>query len=212
MIEPIRISGREMARCTCDKCAAVIEFPAMHGSTNGGELHRGLNFMKLANVARSVTGRGWAISGKRALCHDCIAAARQPKEKPAVTNVEPIRAPTREQKRQIVELLTDVYDTQTERFRGTDSDVTIADAVGGGCMFGWVAEIREAMFGPDGGNEEHTALIADIATWRANADKLADDMHGALREFNDARVKVKALEDRLAKVIHAVGPRGKAIA
>ena len=126
-----------------------------------------------------------------------------------MTNVEPIRQPTREQKRQIIEMLTACYDTKAERYTGTETDVTIADAIGGGCMFGWVATIREDMFGPDGGNEEHVTLMADIAQWRVNAEKLATDMHAALRDFNDARAKVKGLEDRLAAVLKSLGPKAR---
>lgn len=124
-----------------------------------------------------------------------------------MNNVEPIRQQTREQKRQIIEMLTAAYDVKTERYTGAETDITIADAIGGGCMFGWVAAIREDMFGPDGGNEEHESLMADLNQWRENADKLASDMHGNLREFNDARSKVATLQTRLDAVLKAAGPK-----
>ena len=124
-----------------------------------------------------------------------------------MTNITEIRQPTREQKRQIIDLLTASYDVKAERYTGTETDITIADAIGGGCMFGWVAAIREDMFGPDGGNEEMEHLLADLATWRGNADKLAADMHGNLREFNEARSKVAEFEKRVAAMAKACGPK-----
>ena len=207
MIDPFRDHGREMARCMCDECGAVIEFPAMHGTTTARAIPRSGAFLKPSNVAKSILARRWTIIGKQTFCTTCDAARKAPKEKPAVTNVEPIRQPTREQKRQIIEMLTACYDTKSERYTGTETDVTIADAIGGGCMFGWVAAIRDDMFGPDNGNEEHEALVADLAQWRANADKLAADMHGNLREFNESRAKVAELEKRLGAVMKALGPK-----
>ena len=208
MIEPTRNGGREMALCTCDDCSATVLFPAMHGTGQGG---RGKNtvlppLVNEGKVIQQAQAAGWSMIGKKLRCPACEAARKAPKEKP-MTNVEPIRQPSREQKRQIIEMLTATYDTAKERYTGTETDLTIADAIGGGCMFGWVAAIREDMFGPAGGNEEHEQLLADLHQWRENADKLAADMHGNLRDFNDARAKVKAFEDRLAAVVKAVGPK-----
>ena len=124
-----------------------------------------------------------------------------------MANITEIRQPTREQKRQIIDMLTSTYDVKAERYTGAETDITIADAVGGGCMFGWVAAIREDMFGPDGGNEEREALMAEITQWRDNADKLAADMHLTLREFNDARAKVADLQKRVDAVVKAAGPK-----
>ncbi len=51
-------------------------------------------------------------------------------------------------------MLVITYDGDAKRYKGTDTDKTIADALGNGVMPGWVAEIREQNFGPAGGNEE----------------------------------------------------------
>jgi hypothetical protein len=138
------------------------------------------------------------------------------KAKPAggkVISMEPkvvtdLRRPTREQKRQIVDLLTSVYDTQAERYRAAESDVTVAEAVGGGCMFGWVAEIREELFGPDGRNEELENLRADLAVWQQTADALATKVNAAAAEFDEARAKVSDFQRRLDILLKAAGPRG----
>src|SRR5690606_2606021 len=123
---------------------------------------------------------GW-VQVKGALrCPACEAkrrvavAAKQ--EKAVETNVAPIRQPTMEQKRQIMLLLTDAYDTAAGRYRGGDTDKTLADAIGGGCMPGWVAEVREQFFGPDGGNDAIEDVIADLKAWQADMDQRAAEI------------------------------------
>lgn len=215
MIEPFKHHGRELARCTCDDCQAVLEFPAMHGTMNGGGRKVEPVLQNKGSVTKAYQAKGWAMIGRKLVCAECQEKRRETsrwlfsseKDRLAMTNVEPIRQASREQKRQIIDMLTACYDTKAERYTGAETDVTIADAIGGGCMFGWVAAIREDMFGPDGGNEEHEALSAELAQWMANGDRLAADMHTALGEFNTARAKVKALDDRLKVVIKAAGPK-----
>ena len=207
-----------LAFCVCDKCGFEATFPALH-DTGSGHMHRAvdrkLELREPGIVKRRLMDMGWNVSGKAMICPKCEAARKAKQKEDAMTTkpatVTDIRQPTREQKRLIVEMLTDAYDTKAERYRGTDTDQTVADVIGGGCMSGWVSQIREEMFGPDGGNEEYEKLAADIATWRTNADKLASDMHGTLREFNDARQKVKDLSDRLSAVVKAAGPKARAM-
>jgi hypothetical protein len=196
----------------------------MHGHGHGGG--KGIPKLTLQNIGsvnKAYAAQGWSMVGRKLRCAECEqkrkssfrwfdteAALDKLQEKEAMTtktNVAPIRQPTPEQRRQIFEMLTACYDLTAKRYTGKETDVTIADTIGGGCMFGWVAEIREAMFGPDGGNEEHEALMADLAQWRANADKLAEEMASSLREFNDARAKVKDLQSRLDAVVKAAGPK-----
>lgn len=64
-----------------------------------------------------------------------------------------LRQPTRDQKRLIVAALEESYDTKNQRYKGTETDKGIADMLEDGIMAGWVAAVREDMFGPDG-NEE----------------------------------------------------------
>lgn len=210
MIEAHKAEGNKaVARCVCDVCGAETTFPAtIKDTVKGNTFVRKIELAEVGAVNRRLMEKGWTIISKKLRCPACEQTRRAHKEKP-MTNVEPIRQPSREQKRQIIEMLTAVYDTAAERYIGTETDVTVAEAIGGGCMFGWVAAIREDMFGPEGGNEEHIALVADMALWRANADKLADEMAGSLREFNECRAKVKELETRFAAVVKALGPKVK---
>lgn len=122
---------------------------------------------------------------------------------------EGLRQPTRDQKREIMAMLQDVYDPKAQRYRGAETDKTIAETLGDGILFGWVAQIREEFFGPDG-NEAADLLIADVQAWMQKADALSAKLHDShaawtkdMREFNEAKAKVADLVDRLAKANRA---------
>jgi outer membrane murein-binding lipoprotein Lpp/predicted Fe-S protein YdhL (DUF1289 family) len=214
MIDPVKHHGRELARCTCDECQAVLEFPAMHG-TMGGTRKVEPVLQNKGSVTKAYQAKGWAMIGRKLVCAECQEKRRETsrwlltasKEKPAMTNVESIRQPTREQKRQITEMLTDCYDTKAGRYTGTETDKTIAEAIGGGCMFGWVDAIREDMFGPDGGNEEHTAIATALLELSAKADTLETVVQAVMRDLKAVRTDVRAMQERLASVVKAVGPK-----
>ena len=129
-------------------------------------------------------------------------------------NVQPLRSPTREQKRQIVAMLESSYDTARGCYRGTDTDLTVAEVIGGGVMFGWVAQVREDMFGPDGGNDAIGLLEADLKQWQEDMAVIAAAVQASqadtltkLREFNDHRGKAGDFLKRLEAIKAAVGPR-----
>jgi outer membrane murein-binding lipoprotein Lpp len=124
-----------------------------------------------------------------------------------MTNVESIRQPTREQKRHITEMLTACYDTKAGRYTGTETDKTIAEAIGGGCMFGWVAAIREDMFGLDGGNEGHAEIATALLELSAKADTLEIVVQAVMDDLKAVRTEVKAMQDKLTSVVKAVGPK-----
>lgn len=106
------------------------------------------------------------------------------------TNVTAPREPTAKQERLIIMALEDAYDDQSHRYKGQNTDRTVADDLGDGIMFGWVARVREKLFGPSGENEEIAAIRADI---------------NALSSEHAA--KVAALTKRLDAVCAAVGPK-----
>lgn len=129
-------------------------------------------------------------------------------------NVTPIRTPTREQKREIISMLDIAYDTTAGRYKGADTDLTIADSIGGGVMPGWVAEIREDLYGPDGGNDEIEKIIADLRQWQDEMSKMAAKMHDSilkstaeLRAFNEGRGRADEFLKRIEAIKAAVGPK-----
>lgn len=131
-----------------------------------------------------------------------------------MSQVTSLRQPTREQKRQIMSLLEVSYDTDAGRYKGTDTDNTIAETIGGGVMPGWVAEVREEFFGPDGGNGEMDGLLADMRAWvkareteKHNAKVHIEQAEAILRTVDDRMAEVAGFAKRVEAIQKAVGPK-----
>lgn len=210
--------GQEMALCKCDTCAAEISVPAAHGESIRGVKHNRIgvrpSLRSESQVLVKVNPLGWTMVKGALRCPKCEAGRKAPKEIAMAENVTDLRQPTREQRRQIMDMLTVSYDTKAERYTGADTDKTLAEAIGGGVMPGWVSAIRDEFFGPDGGNDELELLTLDIKAWQAKADEGAKKAHDALmritqqlREVNEARDQVSALVKRLEAIKQAIGPK-----
>lgn len=113
------------------------------------------------------------------------------------------RQPTKEQKREIIDMLGVAYDTDAQRYKGNDTDKTVAEAIGQHILWGWVAQLRDEFFGP-AGNEAATQTLAEIKAWQDKANAVAKKMHGDiealqknLREFNSLRDEVTKLEKKV---------------
>jgi hypothetical protein len=125
MIRKIDGPGAPRVRAGCDGCGRE-EVVAAEGAR--GAVNR-------AGVLRKLALRGWAESKGWLCCPTCEAKRRAglatakppalPKDKPkeiAMTKqVTPLRAPSREQRREIVQMLELAYDVAGERYRGTDT-------------------------------------------------------------------------------------------
>lgn len=193
--------NHELAEATCDECGKSETVSASHRASRA--FHRGgapvLELLNVEQAMQKFRRQGWALVKNRLYCPDCEAARkiREPKQEPVMavkpeTVVTPLRQPTIEQRRQIVEMLVLAYDGKAQRYKGHDTDKTIAEMIGGGVMPGWVAEIREQNFGPAGGNEEIEAIRAEIKAAEKRAAKDIAD-----------------LNKRLDAVCAAVGPRAR---
>ncbi|MFE3839396.1 hypothetical protein [Pseudogemmobacter sonorensis] len=120
-------------------------------------------------IRRKITAQGWSEVKGAHHCPACEAkrkavnsAKREAKVAETKTaSVPAIRRPTPEQEVDIIVALSSAYDRKAKRYTGQETDATVAEAVGGGCMPGWVAEIRAAKFGP-AGNEEAEAIRSEI--------------------------------------------------
>lgn len=135
-------------------------------------------------------------------------------QKPTPATITALRQPTPKQKREIIGILEDVYDDDSKRYKGQETDKTVAETIGGGVMPGWVAEIREEMFGPDGSNDEMEALMVEMRAWRdarlkdvANARIHLENAEKVLRDMDQAIAAVAEFEKRQANIIKAVGPK-----
>ena len=152
-------------------------------------------------VLKKLINMGWQASSKKLTCPECLGTKQE-----AEMEKQGLRSPTREQKREIMDLLQDVYDTKAERYRGLETDQSVADTIGGGVLHGWVAQLREEFFGPNG-NESQEVLTKEIAAWRATADELAKKLDAQfqqiskdLADFNDARAKVAEFSASLDRI------------
>lgn len=119
-----------------------------------------------------------------------------------------LRQPTRDQKRLIVAALEDAYDTKNQRYKGLETDKGIAEMLGDGIMAGWVAAVREDMFGPDG-NEEMGDLAAEVKAWMKKVDDHLVNIGVELAHIEATRAEVKKYQDRLNKIVAAIGPKAE---
>lgn len=205
-IKPMpRVRGAQLAAIICDDCLREEVISC------GYEGDHKVGFQPSAKQANRAAMRlGWHVAGGKMACQACnakrraasaaqMAAAKitQTKEEPmtgktlekAIVDL-PLRKPTPKQERLIILALEDAYDDQAKRYKGTDTDKTIAADLGDGILFGWVAEIRERLFGPSGGNEEIDAIRAEIDAIRADFEN-----------------RLSATSKRLDAVVAAVGPK-----
>lgn len=205
--------GNPIARCECDSCGAATEFPAKHqrDDRHGAEGH----------AMRKLTAMGWSQIGKTLRCPDCEAARKrsihdhQPEDTIMTHNVAKLadvmpaelKGPSRSHERQIIALLEEVYDDKASRYIGGETDKTVAETIGGGVMPGWVAAIRERLFGPDGGNEDIERVRADIADITRQATALVEIVAQQSKNIADILGRAKEAGQRVEAIRKAVGPK-----
>lgn len=227
-IEAVRSDrGVPRACCTCDTCGREEVTPASH------ERQRGFpDTVNRGQVVRKLTQRGWSLIKNALRCPNCEAKRKAAakwldpafavietettiKREAAMTqNVTDIREPTREQRRDIRAALDLNYDIKAERYTGGETDLTIAQTVGGGCMAGWVARIRDEDYGPEGGNEQIEAVAAqidglserlDVAT--QNAINAMSDAERAKAATTSIAAEIAGLKKSIDIIKAAVGPK-----
>lgn len=199
MIEATRSDGGQpRARCVCDECGTEIIIPVPHDRRHGGTVSVRVD-EGAAN--RKLSERGWSVR-KGTICPDCVARRKAAPEKPqeipketeimaTTTTKEPqLREPTPKQKREIIGLLELAYDDGAKRYKDGESDKSIAEAIGGGILWGWVAQIREDLFGPDTRNQELEALRKDMT-------KLGEEISTHQAELREAKAEIKAIEGHI---------------
>lgn len=217
-IEPIRGKGANRAKVICDECGRddVVACDYARGSKGEWIPNEG-------QIQKKIVGAKWSIIKGRMICPGCEAkrkaeAVAQKREAVMAdakqTIVTDLRQPTREQKRQIMAMLEASYDTASGRYTGGDTDKTVAEAIGGGVMPGWVSEIREEFFGPDGGNDDMRVVACELK----EAMKVFTELRGenervtetARRIENDMRQQKERLDraiSRIEAIKAAVGPK-----
>jgi hypothetical protein len=148
---------------------------------------------------KKVEGMGWAYVKGVLRCASCEAKRKAKNKVTEVIkkpNVQPIRKADSKQKRLIILALEDAYDDAEKRYRGGSTDRTVAEELGGGIMPGWVAEVREELYGP-AGNEEADQLRADIDALQKETARLIDAFK------SEQHKKIEELRSRLDDVVQA---------
>jgi len=216
VIEAIKGVGNTcLALCKCDDCAAETSFSALHDN-DGGRFHkaseRKLAIREPGMVNKRLQDMGWVVEKNRIRCPSCEAKRKAKKaqdqavkqEENTVANVTELRKPTREQRRAIIAILDEVYDATAGRYRGAETDVTVAETIGGGCMFGWVVEIRVENYGDSGDNEESGKLAADLSA-------LLDRVTAIQTEATATKLEVSRALDRVNAMAKALGPKSRVL-
>lgn len=208
LLEPVRLNSGAWERKHVFRCSRCPATGDIANSKHRGALAPGF-------IIRKMTERGWHI-GRRIeddLCPSCVKASMKNKAT-EVTNmrvvkssekvvpvpvVEAPRLPTFDEKRLILSKLDEVYLDANRGYSGGWSDKKVGSDLG--IPWKWVADIREANFGPHGGNEvvgevvaEAKALLADIEANRKEVEERVKSL--AARE--------DALNKKLADVLKAV--------
>lgn len=206
--------GSAVAECFCEECGKEIIVKCNHvtrfNDKRPVEVNRTQALQKLQDA-------GWTLVKNVLRCPQCEITRKEKtvsKEPTVITisppAVAPLRQPTREQKRMIVAALDDAYDMANLRYKGLETDKGIADMLADGIMPGWVAAVREDMFGPDG-NEEMTDLAAELKAWMKKVDDGMEVVRMAMAEIDAARTEVRNYQVRLNKIVAAIGPKAEKV-
>lgn len=195
MIEAIAGKGVHRVRAVCDECGRDDVLTCdYHHRTGGAERPN------VGQAHKKLTRQGWIVRGEKLHCPACAARRRaqahQENEEPqdmakaAVQEKSPSEEAPREPGYRMIGQICDMLNVAYDRTRKgyinpADNDRTIAEAIGDGCMWGWVARIREAEYGPD----RRWAEIGAIREELAAAVRDLSDRSGKAQDEADARVK-----------------------
>jgi hypothetical protein len=209
MIAPIAGKASK-CRASCDTCDATKLMPVAYGSRAQGKQQQ----MNEGQATNRLIQQGWSLIKGTLRCPDCTAKHKsanedRPVNKPnsifaGVTPITPpsLRQPTREQRRAIVSLLEVSYDTDKGCYKGGETDKTVADTIGDGCMPGWVAAIREEFYGDAGANEGVEELAAEMANFAEATKRTIDQLRKQRQEATAAATKKDALFEKELVALH----------
>lgn len=212
-LEIIENSRKKYVECTCDTCGASVDVGAkiaqkrVRGKSG---VVRGAEITNVVSVQQQLKKQGWRATKHVLKCDKCVSeeiekmkaqGSIQVKTKPAA-NIDEVRQPTREQKREIIGMLDTVYDTEKGHYKGTNSDQSVAEEIGNGVMWGWVKEIRVDMYGDGDENEAAAQALGEARQWMEDAEKRAADINLGITQL---QLQLKELNDIHAEIRKLVG-------
>lgn len=189
-IDAVNWKGVNRAKLTCDGCGRSEPVTCDYERISGNKW-----VPNIGQVRKKAVGMGWAEVKGKDYCMTCETNRKVVNMSEAKQKVEPARKMTPRDKRQIIATLEDCYDDDAKCYTQGDTDNTLAEALG--VMPGWVAEIREELFGPDGGNEDMTALQEEFGKVSAEWRSLLEALDAAEKETKRIRAEMGAHKDRL---------------
>ena len=210
------VKGGPWARVTCDSCGSVLEIRCEHAKAKGAACHGRLR-LEEGRAVRKLNEMGWAASTRKQTCPDCQNKDKiKPKEEPEMATVpmtqipvggvkldpHDVPKPTLAQRREIMLMLEEVYDVDAKRYKGEETDKSVAHALGIE-RWGWIAEVREGFFGP-AGNEAADLLAAEVREKLKAADRVIQTAEDQIRVTGKALTEAKALRDDLAALLARV--------
>lgn len=189
--------GEDQAFCTCEDCGEETSVSARHGESRrtlrGGKPT--LSIQSEAAVIEALRKLGWSNIKNRLRCPKCTGArVLKQKEATMAQAPSPSRQMSDDARLDIMEALFASYDRKAKRYTGQETDATVAEAVGGGCMPGWVAKVRAENFGP-AGNEEAEAIRVEQMRIDGEIQQISKDIAAvgarldALYRAEDKRVR-----------------------
>lgn len=227
-IKPIsKGAHRPYAVITCDDCGESIEKNCSYAK---GQPDR----PNVGQLMNALTSKGWRVTKRKQICPDCAAKEKSiegtdmtdSRQNVTTISTKP-REATREHRREIMAYLEAVYDIDAGRYSGEETDATVAESVGKGCVPAWVEAIRVEFFGDNGTNEamergaedalrEIKAIGQQIEGVMAMIDaanqRHAEDMAAIAKAIDAITIdssKYHQLHDRFEKLKRLSGPKGR---
>ena len=222
--------GEARARLSCDAngCDRAEIIPCVF---KGRAVKGGTRRIDLGATYKTVRALGWSVVGKKQFCSHCAAARKyknhqqkkviqMPRKEPNPTRGQQLfdasaelakiqsakpPEPTKKERIQIFSMLAEVYDLDAGRYNNGDTDETVAEVLG--TMPGFVTQIREAEFGPDGGNEDIEALTSRIDGFQEELLQLHKSAEAVATGAERKLGELRAMKADLQKIKNAVGPR-----
>lgn len=183
--------GAPRARIVCDGCGKDEVYACGYEGETPNE----------GQVTQKATQHGWALVKGKHFCGTCNAKR---KVVPMKVQEQP-KTPTRAQKREIIDMLETVYDTDAEQYKSGDTDDTVADVLG--VMPGWVEEIREDLFGPAGGNENIEELEHRVMGFERDLKAILQAAQQTTSSAEKKLAELSVIKVDLAKIKKAIGAR-----
>lgn len=109
--------------------------------------------------------------------------------------------PTPKQSYDIFEMLQVAYDRKNQRYTKAETDQSIAKELGIE-RWGWVTQVREQFFGPDGNEEDHV-WVKGLEDWLKKTDGQVEEIQIALASLETSRKEAKALLTKVKNYVNA---------